>query len=265
MIDRTERTTSPVVLRAFTCGWFYQPVSFYLGGDDKTILRSPTCSYLIEHPKGLVLFDTGFSVRSRALLNQDLTPQEQGFEFPVGTDIEAQLKAIGVDSDDVKWIINSHLHVDHCGGNAVAKNATVILQEREIEAAKQATSEPEGSRARMLYDPSLYETGQAVLAIDGELDLFGDGAIVIVPTYGHTPGHQSARVRLPAGDVLLTGDCCNLERSLDELLVSPLDADAEQSLSTLRFLAAERERGSRIFPGHDGHFWQHIPQATPLT
>ena len=264
MTEQSSQSANTVILRAFTCGWFYQPVSFYIGGDDTTSLRSPTCAYLIEHPGGMALFDTGLSLSVRELYDASLTPEAQGFEYPEGTDIAAQLEAVGVDPSDVKWIINSHLHVDHCGGNSAVKNATVILQEREIEAAQRASREPEGSRARMLYDPSLYETGQAVLSIDGAHDLFGDGTVVIIPTYGHSPGHQSVRIALPAGDVILTGDCCNLERSVDELRVSPLDADKQESLATLRFLAAERECGIRIFPGHDGNFWQDVPQGTPL-
>ncbi|TMA68197.1 MAG: MBL fold metallo-hydrolase, partial [Deltaproteobacteria bacterium] len=71
--------------------------------------------------------------------------------------------------------------------------------------------------ARNFYDARNYDTGHEVLAVDGEHDLFGDGRVVCLPTYGHTPGHQSLRVRLGGGDVVLTADACYLRRTLEEL------------------------------------------------
>jgi N-acyl homoserine lactone hydrolase len=87
-----------------------------------------------------------------------------------------------------------------------------------------------------------------------------------VPTYGHTPGHQSAIVKLPGGDVLLAADCCYLQDNLDTLRTSPGDSDPQMALDTLRRLSAMRDRGTRIFYGHDRTFWQTLPaDSRPIT
>jgi N-acyl homoserine lactone hydrolase len=246
-----------LTLRAFTCGWFQAPVSFFIDGGETTVLRSPVPAYLIEHPKGRALFDTGLGVRFRRPIEERLGPAALGFEFDESADIAARLRAVDVDPASISWIINSHFHADHCGGNASIPNATIIIQQRERSVASVAA----GTK---LYDRADFDHGHPVLAIDGEHDLFGDGSVIIFPTYGHTPGHQSARVKLASGDVVLAADCCYLKRSLDERRVSSGDADPDQARATLRRLSEMRDQGVRIFFGHDGEFWKSLPQGRPL-
>ena len=126
--------------------------------------------------------------------------------------------------------INSHLHFDHTGGNAQIPNARLVVQRREWEAGHDADQ-----IARQFYIPHDYEHGHDMLLVDGEHDLFGDGRVVCLPTYGHTPGHQSLRVRLDCGDVVLTGDACYLRRTLEELHLPSVVDDAE----AMRALAAQ--------------------------
>lgn len=241
-----------VTLRAFTCGWFQSPMTFLIGGDDRRIVRSPIPAYLIEHLKGKVLFDTGLGLRFRRDIEQRLGPDDTGFEFDESADIAAQLRAVEVDPGKINWIVNSHFHADHCGGNASIPNATVIVQSKEL-AWAQAAGETN------IYNPADFEVGHPVKAIDGELDLFGDGTVRIVPTPGHTPGHQSMIVKLPGGDVVLAADCCYLQQSLDGLVTSPSDHDPEKAQATLRRLSDLRAQGSRIFFGHDSAFWATLP------
>jgi len=111
------------------------------------------------------------------------------------------------------------------------------------------------------YDPRDYDTGHEVLAVDGEHDLFGDGRVVCLPTHGHTPGHQSLRVRLASGDVILAADACYLRRTLEELHLPSIVHDREAMLAALRRLRALRDAGARIFYGHDPGFWTEVPQA----
>ncbi len=246
-----------VKLRAFTCGWFQSPASFFVGGEDRSILRSPIPAYLIEHPKGLALFDTGLGARFLRPAGERLAPDGVGFEFSESVSVAARLNAVGIDPDTIQWIINSHFHSDHCGGNSWIPNATIVIQNRELVAADAGA----GSK---LYSRADFDVGQPVFAIDGEHDLFGDGTVVVFPTHGHTPGHQSAKIKLSDGEVVLAADCCYLERSLNELLTSPSDVDAEEAMATLKRLSAMRARGTRIFFGHDGGFWKTVPQGSPI-
>ena len=135
-------------------------------------------------------------------------------------------------------------------------NARIVVQRREWEAGHDA----DGVRANY-YDPKDYDTGHDVLVVDGEHDLFGDGRVVCVPTFGHTPGHQSLRVRLDGGDVVLAADACYLRRTLETLHLPAIAHDREAMLAVLRRLRALRDAGARVFYGHDPEFWAGVPQA----
>lgn len=246
-----------VRLFAFTCGWFQAPVSFFLEGGESDILRSPVPAYLIDHPKGLALFDTGLGRRFMKAAGERLLPAATGYEFDETADIAARLHDIDVDPARVRWIVNSHFHADHCGGNASIPNATIIVQRRERQAA---FSSADGR----LYHIDDFDLGHPVLEIEGEYDLYGDGSVVLFPTYGHTPGHQCAKIKLGQGDVILTADCCYLRRSLDELRLPSHNFDRELSQATLRRLQAMQAMGAKIFFGHDGDFWKSVPQGLPL-
>jgi N-acyl homoserine lactone hydrolase len=246
--------TENLRLYAFNCGWFQCRPGYFVEGDEGDYLRGPVPSYLIDHPKGRALFDTGMGVRYRRDMADALPPNKFGLQWFEGMDIATRLNAIEVDPASIDWIINSHLHIDHCGGNAHLPNATVIVQTREWDVAR---NRPEPG----LYEAQDFDTGQLVKKIDGEHDLFGDGSVRIVPTHGHTPGHQSVIVRLPRGEVLLAGDCCYTERNLDVMVQPRATADFEQGRITMERLATLRGGGTRILFGHDGRQWASVREG----
>ena len=106
-----------------------------------------------------------------------------------------------------------------------------------------------------------FDLGHKRLLIDGEHDVFGDGSVVCLPTYGHTPGHQSLRLQLDGGEVLLAADSCYFCRTLRERRLPPRVHDREAMMASLDRLAALAAGGARIFYGHHPEFWQTVPQA----
>lgn len=246
-----------VRLFAFNTGWFQCRPGYFVEGDEGDYLRGPVPAYLIEHPQGRVLFDTGMGVRYRRELADALPADKFGLQWFEGMDVASRLRAIDVDPASVNWIVNSHLHIDHCGGNALIPNATVLIQRREWEAAN-------GAQEAGLYEALDYDTGQPVRLIDGEHDLFGDGSVRIVPTWGHTHGHQSVIVRLAKGEVLLAGDCCYTERNLDVMVLPRATADVEQGMITFERLARARAGGTTILFGHDGKQWARVKENVPI-
>ncbi len=241
---------------AMTCGWLEGPLGAFLEGESGRI-RVPVPCYLIDHPSGKVLFDTGLHVdtQSDPAGRLGLAAKIYQVEFQAGEEISARLAALGVEADAIRYLVNSHLHFDHTGGNEQIPNAELVVQRREWSAG----CEPDQIESNF-YNPKDYDLGHAVLEVDGEHDLFGDGSVICVPTWGHTPGHQSLRVRAHGGQVVLAADACYLRRTLEDLHLPPTVHDREAMRASLLKLQALHASGARIFYGHDPEFWAGVPQ-----
>jgi N-acyl homoserine lactone hydrolase len=246
-----QNTEDGVLLFAFTCGHITLPMGFFLAGEPGKV-KVPACCYLIDHPKGLAIFDTGFSPR--------FTGMTEGLgkivDMPDGHNIADRLRELGVDPERIEWVINSHLHLDHAGGNALLPNATILVQQGEYEFGMGGE---DGA-----YHTVDFDTGQPFRQVSGEHDLFGDGTVVLFPTAGHTPGHQSVRVTTSDGQAVLAGDCCNMRRSLDDMHLPDHAWSLDACRGSLETLAVLRQKGARIFYGHDPEFWAGIPQSKSL-
>ena len=244
-------------LYAMTCGWLTGKRGFLLEGGEGEI-TVPIPAYLIDHPKGTLLFDTGLHPdcqRDPAFHVGATIAGAFRFHYAKGEEVSARLEAMDRDPARIDLIVNSHLHFDHVGGNASIPNATVLVQRREWEFGK--NPDP----ADIAYIQRDYEHGHKLKLIDGEHDLFGDGSVVLLPTQGHTIGHQSLKLRLESGTVVLAADACYLCQSLRERRLPAASYDRAQALATLDRLAQLERNGARIFFGHDPEFWQRIPQA----
>jgi glyoxylase-like metal-dependent hydrolase (beta-lactamase superfamily II) len=243
-------------LHAFTCGWLTGPAALFFEGE-RGKLRVPVPAYLIEHPKGRVLFDTGMHPDVQRDPHGRLGALTEYFtaDFTAGEEVTARAAARGVEAARVDYVILSHLHFDHAGGLATIPNARLVVQRREWEAGADADLAAQLSFARADFDH-----GHDLLLVDGEHDLFGDGRVVCVPTHGHTPGHQSLRVRTDDGrDVVLTADACYLRRTLETEHLPLVVHDRDAMRASLRRLRALRDAGARLVYGHDPDDW-----TTPL-
>src|SRR5258705_11831325 len=122
-------------LYAMTCGWLTGPQSNFLAGLRGEI-RVPVPSFLIERPKGLALFDTGLHPQTQTDAVGRLGGIASVFqvEFQPGEEVSARLRALGADPARIRYLINSHLHFDHTGGNAEIPNAQLVVQRREWQA-----------------------------------------------------------------------------------------------------------------------------------
>jgi glyoxylase-like metal-dependent hydrolase (beta-lactamase superfamily II) len=246
-----------VRLLALTCGWLAGPRALFIEGG-KGGVRVPIPVFVIEHPRGRVLFDSGLHRELQDDPTTRLGAAAAVFTpyFTAGEDVAARLAAADIDVGDVQYLVNSHLHFDHAGGNVAVPNATVVVQRREWHAAHD-----EAGVAANGYTPGDYDTGQPRLEVDGEHDLFGDGRVVCLPTFGHTPGHQSLLVRLDGGDVVLAADACYFRETLEQLRLPMVVHDPEAMLASLQRLRALAAVGARIVYGHDPESWATMPQA----
>jgi N-acyl homoserine lactone hydrolase len=228
--------------------------SVYVPDADRgDMIELPVSCFLLRHPQGNVLFDTGCHP------SVPENPQRwQGMEkimtpiMPPGENVLTSLSAIGVLADDVDVVVCSHLHPDHCGCNAFFKRATIVIHAKEIEAARKPNAVPMG------YLASEWDFGTPE-ALSGQRDVFGDGKIVLIELPGHTPGSIGALVQLErSGTFLLAADTVSVRVSLDTG-VHPRnvqDHDAlERSFTEIRRIEAG---GTTILCGHDAAQWDAL-------
>jgi glyoxylase-like metal-dependent hydrolase (beta-lactamase superfamily II) len=182
------------------------------GWSDETL---PVNVFLVRHPDGLLLFDTGQTARAaHPGYHPSWHPflRLARFELEPADEIGAQL-----DPASVRWVVLSHLHTDHVGGVGAFPAAEVIVSRVEWERAQGLSGRLRGYLPQYwpLSRPGLVDfTGPAVGPFPGSYDVAGDGRLLVVPTPGHTPGHVSLVVRDEDGGWFLGGD---LAHSVDEV------------------------------------------------
>lgn len=251
-----------VRLYALRCGALeFQRRSFFPDAARGAAMRVPIPAFLIVHPKGKVLFDTGVHARGFldpvAHFGKDLAAYFKFF-CGAGEGAAAQLRLLGLAPGDITHVVNSHLHFDHCGCNALFTRAQIFVQGAELRATR-AARDADRRPDRDWDGPLDYRL------LEGEHDLFGDAAVVIVPTPGHTAGHQSLRVTAGSGmQVCLTGDACYTQEHMERDLLPAKaavwnEADMRHSLNALRRMR-ERE-GVALVYGHDGAQLQGLRQC----
>ena len=184
----------------------------------------PVAFFLIKHPKGNVLFDTGNNdkiINDPTYWGPFIASLDPGRAPDVA--IDAQLNKIGVKPSDINYVILGHMHLDHAGNVGKFPTATIVYQRDEIVNAFwpkpgygccYITADFAGLRNDVGQNQV---NRQKVIELNGDLDLFGDGSIYIHRAVSHTPGSEMVVVRLPkTGAVVLTSDACYLMENLQK-------------------------------------------------
>jgi N-acyl homoserine lactone hydrolase len=157
--------------------------------DEETDTGSPRVEallgYVVEHADGVLLFDTGMGSR----------PDVDAYYRPTRTDLQQALRTVGFRLDDITEVANCHLHFDHCGGNPVLAGRPFFAQAKELEVARHAAD----YTIPGLVDPA----GARWLELEGETEILP--GVRLIPTPGHTDGHQSLVIRGSDGVVVVAG------------------------------------------------------------
>ncbi len=191
-----------------------------------------TC-YLIAHPQGTLMWDTGFGDALAALPDgKQVSPV---FHVRLNKPLATQFKEIGYAPDAVTYLGLSHMHFDHIGNVGQFPRATLLMQTEEYAFSLGPDA------AKFGNDPLTYPTlgANPVKRLSGDLDVFGDGSVVIKRALGHTPGHQMLYLKLPrTGNVLVSGDMAHFTENWQQRRVPGFNFDKEQSLKTMNDSAA---------------------------
>jgi N-acyl homoserine lactone hydrolase len=176
---------------------------------------APVHGFILEHPTvGAMLVDTGIGDPPAELIRHWDIVNEQ---------MAAVLAEHGLVPSDVKMVVNTHLHWDHCGQNAVFRHAPFYVQRGELERAR---------REETLTSEWFDFTGARFELVDGEAEVAP--GVRVVPTPGHTVGHQSVVVTQPGGDDLFIGDAAYTKDIFDgfeDLQVERVGGQAEDPIA----------------------------------
>jgi len=223
----------------------------------------PVPAFLVVHRAGRLLFDTGLHCATIAdpvgRLGEDRA-RRMPVRSRAGDDVVSQLALLGLGPDDVTHVANSHFHFDHCGGNEFFPRSTFLVQRKELEAARDPAVL---AGRRYVPSPVDFDHPLAYQPVNGEHDVFGDGTVVLIPTYGHTPGRQSLRVRAGTSvDLVLAADACYTRENMDRDILPTVLWDAPEMARSLVRLRDLRDRqGVTIVFGHDPAQWEKLPRA----
>jgi glyoxylase-like metal-dependent hydrolase (beta-lactamase superfamily II) len=214
-------------------------------------------AYLIKHRDGWLMWDTGTPDGLVDIPGGRV--MAHGIRAIVTRTIESQLDEIGVAPDEIDFIIISHAHYDHAGNCRLFRKAKWIVHQAERDAMFGDSPEKYG------YLPHLYETirSNSTLTFEDEHDVFGDGAVRVISTPGHTLGHCSLLVHLPeTGKVLLSGDIAHNRSNFCCRRIPAFNADKEATVRSMEkveaLLSAE---GATMWINHDIVESETLPHA----
>ena len=224
-------------------------------------IQIPVGFYVIKHPKGNIVFDTGNN--DKLIADPNYWPEGlRGLKPAMTPDvaIDAQLKKIGLTPDDIKYVVLSHMHLDHGGNVGKFPNSTIVVQKSEVQNA--FWPEPGTGGPYVITDfqslrapNSNYPNSQKMIQLDGDLDLFGDGSAVVHRWVAHTPGSQMMTVKLKnTGLAILTGDNVyfreNVEKNIAPNIVLAYKPDGfYRAYEWIRLMMATQK--ADYFTAHD--------------
>ena len=237
-------------VRPLECGWLEGDAGGMVTGQTGR-MRMPVAAFVVEHPHGTLVFDTGMHpevISSTARLRK--TAPLFDIELDQRRLLAAQLASVNIDASAVTHAAVSHLHFDHAGGLTGVPNARLLVQRDEWRAAFHPSLIEFG-----VFNPDDFDLGHARQELEGEHDVFGDGSLRLVPTPGHTKGHQSLLVE---NRVLLVGDACYCRLALDLDALPAFATDADRQRKTFAWLREREASGIRLVFSHDAAQWKSL-------
>ena len=217
----------------------------------------PVRAWAIEHPDGMIVVDTGETARMVDEPDYPACDAASGwfyrrnlrFAIRPEDEIGPQIGALGLDPAEVRTVAMTHLHSDHMGGLGWFPNADILVAERDAtgHAGALMCRIPDRSRIRPVR-----HDGPSRGAFASSRAVTSDGTIALVPTPGHTRGHQSALIADADRSWLLAGDAAFDLAQIEAGTQAGIAEDRAAARRTLELLGRQAgELGTIVLPTHD--------------
>jgi len=226
------------------------PEAFHFKKEEVAVTDMVCVSYLIVHPKGTLMWDSGVIPDSE--IEAGHTEKKLGMGTIKATKtLKSQLASVGYEPKNITYFALSHDHFDHTANANAFAGSTWIVQQPERDAMF-----PEKPAAGTVTAAATYaalKNGKTKILHGEDYDVFGDGTVVIKAAYGHTPGHQVLYVKLArTGPVLLAGDLYHYQEERGTDKTPTFEFNGPQSLASRAAVEAFiKKTGAQLWIEHD--------------
>jgi N-acyl homoserine lactone hydrolase len=247
----------PLRLYVFDCGTLHvaDVGRFQLKKEEVSTTDLSVACYLIVHPKGTLIWDTGaipdsaWTPTGNPLSQHIVLPDSEQRDVVMRKSLQSQLAEIGYSPSAITYLALSHYHYDHTANANEFSGATWFV--RQVERDIMFSANPAGAVQPSTY--SALRNSKTVIIATDDYDVFGDGTVVIKFAPGHTPGHQVLYVKLAkTGGVVLSGDLYHFpeERALGR--VPTIDFNQDQTRASRAAIEAFlKQSGAQLWIQHD--------------
>jgi N-acyl homoserine lactone hydrolase len=208
-------------------------------------------AFLIKHNDDYLIWDTGLPAATKG----SKLDRTQATSREMTKTLTDQLQEINVAADQINYVAVSHYHTDHIGQASSFPQAKLLVGDKDWSVLQQADT-----KGREFVEHWLSGKGE-VQTVSGDLDIFGDGSVLMFATPGHTPGHHSLLIKLPeTGTVLLTGDLVHMQESFDNDRVPAFNTSRAETLASLdRFKRLAKHWKALVIIQHEPENMTKLP------
>jgi glyoxylase-like metal-dependent hydrolase (beta-lactamase superfamily II) len=233
----------------------------------------PIYCYVIEHPEGMIVVDTGIPAMANAPVDfppwMRLVQHAARFRIEPEQEIGPEMLARGLSPQDVRWVVLTHLHQDHDGGLNHFPQAEFVVSRAEYQAASGLMGRMGGylnQRWPGWFAPTLVDfTGEGVSEFSSQHRLTAKGDVFLLSTPGHSPGHMSLLVEEADHVVMLAGDSAYSQALLLDGSVDGIGPDpALQKETKRRILQFAAHTPTVFLPAHEWEAERRLVNREPV-
>ena len=254
---RRAQPPRSVRLYVFDCGTLHiaDTGRFGLKAEEVATRDMSVACFLIAHPKGTLIWDTGavsdtaWKPTGAAVQQHVVLADSQGRDLTMVKPLKAQLVQLGYSPADVTYVALSHYHWDHTANANDFAGATWLVRQNERD--EMFSPKPFGAAQPATY--AALRNSKAVIIRGDEHDVFGDGTVIIKAAPGHTVGHQVLYLKLAkTGGVVLSGDLYHYPEERTRNRLPTIEFHAEQTrASRVALDAFLKKTGAQLWIQHD--------------